>query len=78
MVYNELGIDVETVVRMFLKCAVLEQRLSLGAIVSASECVESASDAKPRRSKGAITKAMAEGAGDASGDMRTRVGVRTR
>ncbi len=60
LVYDVLGIDLETAVKMFLKRTVLEQRLPLSTSVSAFERTGSASDAKLRRSKNVITKAMVE------------------
>lgn len=62
LIYDTLGIDTETAVRMFLKRTVLEQRLPLNTSVSGVERFEAveAPDVRPKRSKNVITKAMAE------------------
>lgn len=62
LVYDVLGIDIETAVKMFLKRTVLEQRLPLSTSVPAVERFETEAelDAKPKRSKNVITRVMVE------------------
>lgn len=60
LVYDTLGIDLETAVRMFLKRTVVEQRLPLSTSVPSFEHSETASNTRPKRSKIVITKAMAK------------------
>lgn len=57
-VYDTLGIDVETAVKMFLKRTALEQRLPLDTSVPVSNVKES--EAKGKRTNNVITKAMAQ------------------
>lgn len=59
LIYDTLGINTETAVRMFLKRTVLEQRLSLNTSVSGVERFEAveAPDARPKRSKNVSSRA---------------------
>lgn len=57
-IYDTLGIDIETAVKMFLKRTVLEQRLPLDTSVPASDA--KASEMKAKRTNNVITKAMAQ------------------
>lgn len=61
-IYDALGLDMETAVKMFLKRTVLEQRLPLDTSVPNTVGNPSSSDAQTvsKRTNGAITKAMAE------------------
>lgn len=61
-VFDTIGIDIDTAVRMFLKRTVLEQRLPLSTSVPSVDPVEGAAVqvATPKRTKNVITKAMAE------------------
>lgn len=62
LVYETLGIDTETAVRMFLKRTVLEQRLPLSTNVPSPDSIESMSVKTdiPKRTKNMITKLMVE------------------
>lgn len=62
LVYETLGIDTETAVRMFLKRTVLEQRLPLSTNVPSPDSNESMSvkTGIPKRTKNVITKVMVE------------------
>lgn len=57
-IYDALGIDTETAVRMFLKRTVLEQRLPLSTSVNAADVPEAA--APPKRTNNVITRPMVE------------------
>lgn len=61
-IYDTIGIDIDTAIRMFLKRTVLEQRLPLSTSVPSVDSVKSAAVqvATPKRTKNVITKAMAE------------------
>lgn len=58
LIYDALGIDTETAVRMFLKRTVLEQRLPLSTSVAAIGAPEASISSK--RTKNVITRAMVE------------------
>lgn len=61
-VYDTIGIDTETAIRMFLKRTVLEQGLPLSTGVPATENRASvpSTNPTPRRTKNTITQSMAE------------------
>lgn len=62
LVYETLGIDTETAVRMFLKRTVLEQRLPLSTSVPSADSVERMTEKTgiTKRTKNVITKVMVE------------------
>jgi len=62
LVYETLGIDTETAVRMFLKRTVLEQRLPLSTSVPSADSIGSTGERNgiPKRTKNVITKVMVE------------------
>lgn len=62
LVYETLGIDTETAVRMFLKRTVLEQRLPLSTSVPSADSVERMKEKTgiTKRTKNVITKVMVE------------------
>lgn len=58
LIYDALGIDAETAVRMFLKRTVLEQRLPISTSVATIGTSEAPTSSK--RTKNVITRAMVE------------------
>lgn len=62
LVYETLGIDTETAVRMFLKRTVLEQRLPLSTSVPSADSVERMTEKTgiTKRTKNVITRLMVE------------------
>lgn len=62
LIYETLGIDTETAVRMFLKRTVLEQRLPLSTSVPSVDSVERMTEKTgiTKRTKNVITKLMVE------------------
>lgn len=58
LIYDALGIDTETAVRMFLKRTVLEQRLPLSTSVAKTGA--SGASTSSKRTKNVITRAMVE------------------
>jgi addiction module RelB/DinJ family antitoxin len=61
-IFDTIGIDIETAVRMFLKRTVLEQRLPLNTSITVANSFDTTATSitQPKRTNTVITKAMVE------------------